>query len=64
MKKKMVLVHPCPKCGGTFLAKGRPFGIATPRILAWIGSRHGVCCVNCGHYAPTVKAWNREECQK
>lgn len=64
MKKKMVLVHPCPKCGSTFLAKGRPFGIATPRILAWIGSKHGVCCVNRGHYAPTVKAWNREERQK
>lgn len=39
--------------------KGCP-GCTTPRILAWLGSLHGVICVSCGHYAPTVKAWNRE----
>ena len=64
MKKPPIIPTPCPKCGSTFLAKGKPFGIATPRILSWIGSKHGVCCVNCGHYAPTVKAWNREERKK
>ena len=60
MKKKTVLVHPCPKCGSNFLAHGKPYGCTTPRILAWLGSLHGVICVSCGHYAPTVKAWNRE----
>lgn len=60
MKKKTVLVHPCPKCGNSFLAHGKPCGCATPRILARLGSLHGVVCVSCGHYAPTVKAWNKE----
>ena len=59
MKKKIVLVRPCPKCGSNYLAHGKPYGCATPRILAWLGSLHGVVCVSCGHYAPTVKAWNR-----
>ena len=56
MKKKTVFVHPCPKCGSNFLAHGKPYGCTTPRILAWLGSLHGVICVSCGHYAPTVKA--------
>lgn len=50
MKKKTVLVHPCPKCGSNFLAHGKPYGCTTPRILAWLGSLHGVICVSCGHY--------------
>lgn len=48
MKKKTVLVHPCPKCGSNFLAHGKPYGCTTPRILAWLGSLHGVICVSCG----------------
>lgn len=38
MKKKMVLVHPCPKCGSTYLAHGKPYGCATPWLVAWLGS--------------------------
>lgn len=30
MKKKMVLVHPCPKCGSIYLAHGKPYDCATP----------------------------------
>jgi len=60
MKKKMVLVHPCPKCGSTYLAHGKPYGCATPWLVAWLGSLHGVVCAACGHYKPTVIAWNRE----
>lgn len=60
MKKKEITVLPSPKCGSTFLAKGKPFGIATPRLVAWFGSLHGVVCTACGHYKPTVIAWNRE----
>lgn len=29
MKKKTVLVHPCPKCGSNFLAHGKPYGCTT-----------------------------------
>lgn len=56
MKKNSVIPTPCPKCGSNFLAHGKPYGCTTPRILAWLGSLHGVICVSCGHYAPTVKA--------
>lgn len=31
----------------------------TPRLIVMLGKMHGVCCVMCGHYEPTVKAWNR-----
>ena len=58
MKKNSVIPTPCPKCGSNFLAHGKPYGCTTPRILAWLGSLHGVICVSCGHYAPTVIAWN------
>lgn len=60
LKKKMVLVHPCPKCGSIYLAHGKPYGCATPWFVAWLGSLHGVVCIACGHYKPTVIAWNRE----
>lgn len=60
MKKKMLLVHPCPKCGSIYLAHGKPYGCATPWLVAWLGSLHGVVCIACGHYKPTVIAWNRE----
>lgn len=60
MKKNSVIPTPCPKCGSNFLAHGKPYGCTTPRILAWLGSLHGVICVSRGHYAPTVKAWNGE----
>lgn len=60
MKKNSVIPTPCPKCGSNFLAHGKPYGCTTPRILAWLGSLHDVICVSCGHYAPTVKAWNGE----
>ena len=60
MKKKIVLVHPCPKCGSIYLAHGKPYGCATPWLVAWLGSLHGVVCTACGHYKPTVIAWNRE----
>ena len=30
-----------------------------PRLIVMLGKMHGVCCVMCGHYEPTVKAWNR-----
>lgn len=60
MKKKIVLVHPCPKCGSNYLAHGKPYGCATPWLVAWLGSLHGVVCTACGHYKPTVIAWNRE----
>lgn len=56
MKKKMVLVHPCPKCGSIYLAHGKPYGCATPWFVAWLGSLHGVVCIACGHYKPTVIA--------
>lgn len=48
MKKKTVLVHPCPKCGSTYLAHGKPYGCATPWLVAWLGSLHGVVCTACG----------------
>lgn len=60
MKKPPIIPTPCPKCGSNYLAHGKPYGCATPRILVWLGSLHGVVCVSFGHYAPTVKAWNRE----
>lgn len=42
------------------LAHGKPYGCATPWFVAWLGSLHGVVCTACGHYKPTVIAWNRE----
>lgn len=46
MKKKTVLVHPCPKCGSSFLAHGKPYGCTTPRILAWLASAAvAVACI-------------------
>lgn len=48
------------ECGSTYLAHGKPYGCATPWLVAWLGSLHGVVCTACGHYKPTVIAWNRE----
>ncbi len=59
MKKKEITVLPCPKCGSGLLARGKPFRSTTPRLIVMLGKMHGVCCVICGHYEPTVKAWNR-----
>ena len=53
MKKNSVIPTPCPKCGSNFLAHGKPYGCTTPRILAWLGSLHGVICVSCGHCGET-----------
>lgn len=41
MKKKMVLVHPCPKCGSTYLAHGKPYWLrnALACCLAWQPAR-------------------------
>ncbi len=59
MKARQVEILPCPKCGSGFLAWGKPFRSTTPRLIVMLGKMHGVCCVMCGHYAPTVRAWNR-----
>lgn len=60
MKKPPIIPTPCPKCGSTYLAHGKPYGCATPWLVAWLGSLHDVVCTACGHYKPTVIAWNRE----
>lgn len=54
MKKPPIIPTPCPKCGSPLIIK------ATPWLVAWLGSLHGVVCTACGHYKPTVIAWNRE----
>lgn len=51
----------CPKCGSVSLARGKAFTIGTPKLLRLFGQLHGVTCVNCGYYAPTVRAWNRRK---
>lgn len=54
-------VRPCPKCGCWLLAQGKTYSIGTPKIIRWYRNmfRHGVTCVSCGNYAPSVKIWNR-----
>ena len=42
-------IRPCPKCGSSFLAWGKPFRSTTPRLIVLLGSRRRiVCCVMCG----------------
>lgn len=54
-------VKPCPKCGRRILAYGKPCSVRTPKIIRWYRKtfRHGVTCVVCGNYAPSVRTWNR-----
>lgn len=59
--EKTGTVLPCPKCGSGFLAWGKPFRSATPKLVVLLGQhRRIVCCVMCGYYAP-LKKWNKEE---
>lgn len=54
---------PCPKCGRRLLMAGRPFKITTPRWLRQLGMRYpiGVCCIYCGYWKRSLRAWNKEE---
>ena len=58
---KYTEIKPCPKCGSWIIMRGKPFTLRTPKIVRFIRRLHGVCCVNCGHYKPTIKAWNRRD---
>lgn len=50
--EKTGTVLPCPKCGSGFLAWGKPFRSATPKLVVLLGRhRRIVCCVMCGYYA-------------
>lgn len=54
--EKTGTVLPCPKCGSGFLAWGKPFRSATPKLVVLLGQhRRIVCCVMCGYYAPLKK---------
>ena len=54
-------VEPCPKCGSWMRAYGKPCSVGTPKLVRWYRAKfkHGVTCVCCGYYAPSVKSWNR-----
>lgn len=58
---KRIYIKTCPKCGSWFLMRGKPFTLRTPKIVRFIRRLHGICCLNCGHYKPTIKAWNRRD---
>lgn len=47
--EKTGTVLPCPKCGSGFLAWGKPFRSATPKLVVLLGQhRRIVCCVMFG----------------
>lgn len=52
-------LKPCPRCKSKIIAKGRAFSCYTPKVIRIITGWHGVTCVLCGYYAPTIAAWNR-----
>lgn len=61
MKFKDFTLKDCPRCKGNLLAVGKGYSYATPRIVRFIRREfpHGVSCLTCGQYKPTIKAWNR-----
>lgn len=55
-------IKACPNCGGWIVMRGKGFKIETPKIVRLFRSifRHGITCVECGYYQPTVRSWNKE----
>ena len=52
----------CPFCGGGVLCRGKASRIGTPKVIKLMRLilPHGVTCVECGYYKPSVKSWNKE----
>nr|DAJ80742.1 MAG TPA: 24-sterol C-methyltransferase [Caudoviricetes sp.]DAK91492.1 MAG TPA: 24-sterol C-methyltransferase [Caudoviricetes sp.]DAQ35787.1 MAG TPA: 24-sterol C-methyltransferase [Caudoviricetes sp.] len=64
MIKKSYTVLPCPKCGSGLIAWGKKIKSVNPKITVLSAPGTELCCLMCGHYAPTLKQWNSEERKK
>lgn len=59
--EERLTAKPCPKCGHRILAAGRPFKITTPAWIRRWNLHHpiGVCCMHCGYWKRSLRAWNK-----
>lgn len=64
MIKKLYTVLPCPKCGSGFIAWGKKIKSVNPKLTVLSDPGTELCCLMCGHYAPTLKQWNNEKRKK
>lgn len=55
----MAELKPCKFCGMLLVARGMPIKITTPKWLRPVMRKIGFVCVHCGHWEPTIRAWNR-----
>lgn len=64
MIKKSYTVLPCPKCGSGFIAWEKKIKSVNPKLTVLSDPGTELCCLMCGHHAPTLKQWNSEERKK